>query len=395
MDRSNALGAKRLLDVHSFVSVLVCGDVGENEQANFEELCDFCKNLLNNSSKQKTCPEVRKIYATCSGHDWVCKGKAELFCMQVVDWKKDELVTKKNYKDILNYVIKNYSTTTAIYALDYFNRRLIAEQPHTQKIVQVAEHCVYLNYRGFNLKSDAFPVPLPGREKESNFVPFWVKDKVSCEEGEVVNNTFNPCRQAEWGLFLYEEIFKTDFVVPPQYDLLSKIRLYDIVNSKNKDFLSNVDAVTIAPDPCQFCCRVKKYNPSRVVSCSGVYHLCEFKADFFTAWPVELNERAKSSFAILSCTNLRSYRKLMDSVFSLKYFERCMHVKAHVDSELLETHPHMRKICSLYDLLLFRYYGHNSFKPEIEIVFQGPMEEESDRESDMMSDSGVSEIDDN
>lgn len=404
MHRTTMLGSKRLKHVHSFVSVINTphNSVGGG-YPDVGELCNFCSHRLN-FLKTKTASEVRNIYTSCSGHGWVCQLKNELLCIQVVEWDRSVLMKKSDYKNIIKHVISNFTPTIAILAIDYFNRRLVADQPHMQKIVQVAEHCLYLNYRRFEIKEQtAFPVPVPGREKEDNFVPFWVRDStdpdVDAEGCGFTSATHNPCQQSEWSVFLDQDISRGGLDVPFHSEVLDKIRLLDLVEAENRDLISNIDALTTAPDPCKYCCEIKKYYPGRSVTCTGSKPLCTFKEEFFSAWPADLKDPSKCTFVVLSCNTLSRYESLMDTVFSLKYFERSMCVKAHLDTEIIGVNPHMSKICSLYDLLLYRYYGHGCFRPEIEIEFQeesGGEEEEGDeggRESDLVSDSGLSGID--
>ena len=389
MEKSNSVGVERLKDVHNRVTLLYSAHLDAGNSFEVEELCEYCSDFVNNSKNNRHVLEVKKVYNACSGYGWVCEGKARLFRMQVIEWKKDELLTKKKYNEIVNFMIEKYTASDAIYALDYFNRRLVVEQPHTQKIIQAAEYVIYLNYLRFQTRKGVFPVPVHNRETERNFVPFWVRREDSEDVGEdvaSVNNKYNPCRQGGWGMFLRSDILNKGFEPPPGYNVLAEIRLYDLLDCEKKDLLENIDAITATPDPCRNCCKIKRASPWRTVSCTGCIALCEFKEEFFQDWPADLEEPAKCSYIVVSCTNLRLYRKLMDTVFSLTYFERCMRVKAHLDSEIVSVNVHMRKICSLYDLLLFRYFGDCAFVPEIEIVF----EEGEVRESDLISDSGLS-----
>ena len=46
----------------------------------------------------------------------------------------------------------------------------------------------------------------------------------------------------------------------------------------------------------------------------------------------------------------------MDIIFSVKYIERAFELKTKIDNTLLNLHPQMTHIVTLYDALLYRYY---------------------------------------
>ena len=60
---------------------------------------------------------------------------------------------------------------------------------------------------------------------------------------------------------------------------------------------------------------------------------------------------------ILLCDTMKSYGKLLDEIFNVKFIERAMQLKAMVDCQIMAIHPHMAKIIAYYDLLIYRYYS--------------------------------------
>ena len=54
---------------------------------------------------------------------------------------------------------------------------------------------------------------------------------------------------------------------------------------------------------------------------------------------------------------MKRYADLLDDIFSVKFLERAMQLKAMVDCEIIAIHPHMARIIAFYDLLIYRYYS--------------------------------------
>lgn len=378
-------------DVHRAVKCLYDGSVAQDGGDEIKELCIFCELKLNTQKNQfqqlSVC--VRKIFQYCSGHDWVCRSRDSVINVTDIVWQKSELFTKKSYKGYVKYMLQRYTPSNALYNLEHLNNKLLADQPHMQKIVQSVDYCLFQNYRPFKVVGDKFPIPQPGREFEKQFVPQWYKpfEKVAREEEVLVRDHHSPpCDHATWDVKLFEGVLDESIKKKALEKFLTEKRLVDLLLSEKNRLVDQIDNICGVPDPCTFCCKSKRENPQNKVACSGIVELCKFKHEFFSEWPKALDNMAKTAFAVFSCTNLRRYGKLMDIVFQLKYFERAMCVKRYLDGEIIDTTPSMSEICSLYDTIFFRYYGEHSWSFEPDPRYLDSESDESDRES---ADSGL------
>ena len=118
-----------------------------------------------------------------------------------------------------------------------------------------------------------------------------------------------------------------------------------------------VDAITLAADPCDICQWWKKMNKKCMTTCTGVKDLCKLKYDFFKEWPKEMMIHSDASYMLFNCDTLDKYAALLNIIFNVKFIERAIELKALVDHQLFQMHPHLFKVIGWYDMLILRYYN--------------------------------------
>ena len=88
-------------------------------------------------------------------------------------------------------------------------------------------------------------------------------------------------------------------------------------------------------DPCKYCMELKSMYPDHFIDCSGNAKMDEFKYLYLRETPVSMSNAHNHSVAIMSCNDRQTYRFLLDKIFSVRYIDRALIIKAFVDNELV------------------------------------------------------------
>ena len=107
------------------------------------------------------------------------------------------------------------------------------------------------------------------------------------------------------------------------------------------------------------------------------------KYELFAAWPAELYKGSEMMTRILMCDTLQRCAEFMNEIFTIKYIERAMQLKAIVDCQIMSIHPDMAKIIAKHDLLMYRYYSpvwNRNVEGKLEL--EEKEEEEEDKEKE-------------
>ena len=115
-------------------------------------------------------------------------------------------------------------------------------------------------------------------------------------------------------------------------------------------------------DPCKYCMELKSMYPDHFIDCSGNAKMDEFKYWYLRETPMSMSNGHTHSTAIMNCNDRQAYRSLLDKIFSVRYIDRALIIKAFVDNELVKFHPHLAAITWWYNALLYRFVWPDCFK---------------------------------
>ena len=236
---------------------------------------------------------------------------------------------------------------------------LVSQQPHMQTAAHIAEYMVYKNYKPHLLKDDVFPILPVGYEYFEITTPDQIEDNDGEDEVDPDGIEKLGYKVCSWKPQLNDILVCRDIVNNRTWENiqneLNNKGVGDIFNIDGS-LLNNIDKMTAVADPCELCYWQKGRNLSTVVMCLDAEKLCKFKYKFFAEWPEYLLSKINKTEMLLDCNTLEKYAQLMDIIFSVKYIERAFELKAKIDNTLLNLHPHMTKVVTWYDALLYRYY---------------------------------------
>ena len=265
---------------------------------------------------------------------------------------------KQMYNGILQNLVYGDCAKNVTYQMEKFNMNLVSQQPHMQTAAHIAEYAVYTDYKPHLLKDDVFPIPPVGYEYFEMETPAQIQD-IDGEEVDPDGIEKLGYEVCNWKPQLYDFLVCRDIVNNRNWEnIQNELNNEGVENIFNIDssLLNNIDKMTAVADPCELCCWWKDRYPSTVIMCSGAEKLCKFKYEFFAKWPEYLLSKINKTEMLLGCDTLEKYAQLMDIIFSVKYIERAFELKAKVDNTLLNLHPYMTYVVTLYDALLYRYY---------------------------------------
>ena len=419
---NSALGSRRLRDVHLRVDYLM-EKYGYNENKNVQ-IFDLCKHCESVEDLDVSVPilDKKQCYINCSGVDWICQAKFEANKHERILWNQYILMRQEDYSQLVIEALQRFDPRIAINSINQFNKELKCEQPHMTNTTFVAEEMIFNSYCPMTIPDDVVPVPPLGKEYYPGYVkPIkneenetvkqpdlkipnkenWIPD-CDCKDTMIhldsescimcgtkyknrnrLNHFLNPDNLPT--LPTWENVFKffdeeKDMVknvgnIDEIQNKLDMARAKAIVNSKCTEILGNLAALTGMKDACQFCSNMKRSTPDRIIECSGLQEVCIFKHEFFKEWPACMFREKGYTESILKCSTKEKYQKLLDKIFSVKYFERAMKIKEILDSDVLVVSPHLAPVIKQYNCLLYRYYWPHAFN-------QKPAEYVPDSDSD-------------
>ena len=161
------MGEMRLLFIHTRVQYLCLNYLGEEnmDEFKYKPLCDYCEMKLDMSGGKRGnelegTPSCKTLFVQCSGVGWLYRARQRLINATHIHWESEgQMTTKKIYKMILMYILKNQQPKDALYNIEHFNLELTKKMPHLIKTTQLAEFLIYSNYIPFQLTEGIFPVP--------------------------------------------------------------------------------------------------------------------------------------------------------------------------------------------------------------------------------------------
>ena len=120
----------------------------------------------------------------------------------------------------------------------------------------------------------------------------------------------------------------------------------------------------------------------------------EFKYLYLRETPVSMSNVHTHSAAIISCNDRQAYRFFLDKIFSVRYIDRALIMKAFVDNELVKFHPHLAPITWWYNALLYRFVWSYYFKKmdKSNMVLTWPSEKSKTTSVEWFTDNGGSNI---
>lgn len=414
-----SLGTKRLNLIHSRVEyMLELENFDENEFEQPQVMCTYCSNKFNLDFGEH--PETKKfIYYRCSGKEWICQARHECACVEEIPWNKDVLMSHKTYVHKVTKAIETMEPRIALISLHKFHQDITKEQHHMVKMTQVGEQFCYPTFTPFRLDNDMFPLPAIGQELSDYIVPPWngLKDEVIFDaqwkntEHHMYRDTIVTFLQTcnclnsqmddaercvvceeryERRLFYYKE--GDERLVTPEdtrkeahnssmpnipststWNQFSKVMNFEascgnqapmsfqtqmktLNNLTVKEALTNIHAITGAPNPCDWCQWRKVTFPHSDIHCTGIYKLCYFKFTMFEEMPYGLNRYAAIQHQIMKCSTVKEYRKFMDKIFSVDEIQRAITLKLMIDDDISFYYPFMGRVMALYDALILRWY---------------------------------------
>ena len=134
--------------------------------------------------------------------------------------------------------------------------------------------------------------------------------------------------------------------------ILDQIKKYETLD----EILHAIHKLSLATDACFHCVWLKHKVPRKIINCAGIPKLCSLKYELFNAWPPKFYKETYLMTKILLCDTMKRYAEILDEIFNVKFIERAMQLKAMVDCQIMAIHPHMAKIITCYDLMIYRYY---------------------------------------
>ena len=219
-----------------------------------------------------------------------------------------------------------------MYIIKHFNVNLVDEQQHMLKATQVAEGIIYPYFIKFGMKNDVFPVPLLGVE----FANQWVKlDGYKDDDDEL----YTLARFSK--ILLNKEDMVDMHSIKDIQNELNNLRIQKLSSSKEKDLLHLIDTITLATDPCDTCQWSKTCSKKTKISCTGVTELCRLKSYFFKEWPEEMMTHAETAFLLADCNTMKKYADILNMIFSVRFVERVLELKALVDTQIFHMYPHL------------------------------------------------------
>ncbi len=183
------------------------------------------------------------------------------------------------------------------------------------------------------------------------------------EEGEIVQDLVKTLpAQPTWNEFFKFMTEEIDMLNGKKVDNgkvqhdMNLLRAQALVNSKCTDLLKTVEIIGGVRNPCDFCQNLKRQTPDRIIECTGVEKLCQFKWNFLKDWPVCMMRDKSYNDTILQCKTKNRYKNLLNKVFSPEYIERAMKAKEIIDADLMILYPKLAPMINWYSALLYRFY---------------------------------------
>ena len=306
------------------------------------DLCGCCQyDILNNELYQDHISDEDKqaMIDQCTAIDWMCKLKKDLYGAlpsYALEGIEDRLLTVQEYANRITRLMKEQIPTRAIMSIHQLHKKMKMHQGHLRRCMQEAEMEIFSHYHIWSW------------DKLGDLPPLGWEFKIPKPCAKIKTQTnLCECEQCEWELSTSAGSHSDN---DSSDDLLANpMKCEDKTPEDYMDLLNqNLAEMRHTDNPCQFCIRLKKKLPYKIIDCSGNPTWDSFKYYMFHQSPPNLFE--------IKCDSIERLREIINEIFKLKYPERAAQVLNRICIKINTFQPQMKKYTTLYQVLFYRSF---------------------------------------